>query len=79
MFAQVVATELATDMVTLSCLTPPGRARSYQLPDPAVVVTVPRSDVLVTTQVAVTATRRDRFTIPVPDKVASEAAMKERQ
>ena len=39
----------------------------------------PRSEVLVMTQVAATATRRDRFTISVPDKVASEAAMKERQ
>ena len=66
--AQVVATDLATDVVTLSCLTPPGRARSYQQPDPAVVVTVPRSDVLVTTVVSATATRRDRFTIPVPSQ-----------
>ena len=75
---QILTTDLTTDTVTLTCLAPLGRHRSYQKPDPAVVVTVPRSDVLVKTEVAPTATKKDKFTIPTAHKDATDAALKER-
>ena len=75
---QILTTDLTTDTVTLTCLAPLGRHRSYQKPEPAVVVTVPRSDVLVKTEVAPTATKKDKFTIPTAHKDATDAALKER-